>query len=210
MSHGNKLALAAACIVCVAPMVHAEDMAHAEDAGWYVGAGIGQSRTDIEGEGSFFQRDDEWVDSWSLTGGYRFSPWFALEAGYMSLGTLTFRSDTSVPDVFDVNTRVKVEGFNAALVGSLPLGSAFDLHGRFGVLFSNTDLNIVFPDSGFRQSASGNDRDVFYGAGVAWHVNENWSLSLDYQRYLDIGPDDRFPSSESDVESVGINAFFKF
>ena len=204
MSHGNKLALAAACIVAVAPTTHAED------AGWYVGAGIGQSRSSIDDAGPFFERNDEWVDSWSLTGGYRFSRWFALEAGYMSLGTLTFRSDTSVPDVFDVDTKVKVEGFNAALVGSLPLGSAFDLHGRFGVLFSDTDLNIVFPDSGFRQSASGNDRDVFYGAGVAWHANENWSLSLDYQRYLDVGPDDRFPSSESDVESVGINAFFKF
>lgn len=203
MFYGRLLAIAVASLVAVV------STAHAEDSGWYVGAGIGQAQTHID-EGPFARTEDDWVDSWSLTAGYRFSSFFALEAGYTDLGMLKLRSDTSVPNVFDVQTELEVRGFNAALVGILPLGPAFDLHGRFGVLLSNTDVDIVFPGNGFRQSGSGNDGDLFYGAGVAWHANDNWSLSLDYQRYTDIGLDDDFQSSDSDVDSVGINAYFKF
>jgi OmpA-OmpF porin, OOP family len=206
MSNGNKLALSTACILCVVPMVHAEDLAHAEDAGWYVGAGIGQSQADVP-ESPFFRKDDDWADTWSLTGGYRFNSWFALEVGYLSLGTVNFHSDTSVPGVFDVDASAKAEGFNTALVGSLPLGSAFDLHGRFGLLFSETDLDIHFPD-GSRQSSSDSNQDVFYGVGVGWRVNEKWSLSLDYQHYTDVGSDESV--GEADIDTVGVSAFFRF
>ena len=62
--------------------------------------------------------------------------------------------------------------------------------------------------NGFRQSSSVNDREAFYGAGVAWRVNQNWSLSLDYQRYQDVGNDEG--SLEADVDTLGISALFKF
>jgi OOP family OmpA-OmpF porin len=193
--------LAAGCMLTVV------STAHAEESGWYVGAGFAQSWIEVN-EGPFLQSDDDRMDAWSLTGGYRFNSWFAVEAGYTSLGTMRFHSDTSVPGVFDVDTKLKIEGFNAALVGTLPLGTAFDVHGRLGVLAADSDLNVSFPDNGFRRSSSVNDRAVFYGAGVAWRVNQNWSLSLDYQRYQDVGNDR--DSLEADVETLGINALFKF
>ena len=202
MSNGKKLAIVVGSVFAFIASAHA-----AEDSGWYVGAGLGQSQIDVN-EGPFLQSDSDWSDTWTLTGGYRFNSWFALEAGYTDLGTARFHSDTSFPGVFDVSSWLKIDGFNAAAVGTLPIGSAFDVHARLGVFFSDTKLSIDFPDTGFSQTQSGSDQNLFYGAGIAWHANENWSLSLDYQRYTNVGVDD--PDLDADVDSVGINAFFKF
>jgi OmpA-OmpF porin, OOP family len=201
MLNGKKLALATSAMVFVLSTTHAQEV------GPYIGAGIGGTKVNVN-EGPFFEKDDDWNGSWSLTGGYRLTTWLAVEAGYADLGTLKFHSDTSVPGVFDVDSEFKIKGFTAAVVGTLPLSSAFDLHGRVGALFSDTDTNIRFPNTGFRQSFSGSDEDLFYGAGVGWHVNENWSLSLDYERYQDVG-EEGVPG-EGDVDSVGIHAFFNF
>jgi OmpA-OmpF porin, OOP family len=201
MSNGKKLVLASWLLLC------GWLTAQAQDSGPYIGAGIGGSQIDVK-EGPFFQSQDDWVGSWSLTAGYRLNSWFAVEAGYTDLGTATLRSDMSQPNVFDVSTKLKVDGYTAAAVAFLPLSSAFDLHGRVGVLLWDSDAKIRFPDAGFRQTTSSSGDDLFYGIGLGWHATENWSLSLDYQRYQDVGGDPLL--GERDIDSVGIHAFYKF
>lgn len=202
MLNGRKLLLVSCVLAC------GWSTTQAEDRGLYIGAGIGTSNVEVH-DGPFFQTHDDWIGSWSATAGYRLNSWFAVEAGYADLGTAKTRSDTSLPGIFDVTSKLKVDGYTAAAVGFLPLSSAFDLHARVGVLFSEADIRIRFPETGFRQRETGKDEDLFYGVGLGWRATQNWSLSLDYTRYQDVGEDHEIPG-ERDIESIGIYGFYKF
>lgn len=164
---------------------------------------------------------------WSLFGGYRFNQFLAIEAGYTSLGTTQYLTEgtvfvygSGVPGVvfrnddvtFDIDSETK--GFNTGLVANLPLGASFDLHANLGLLFSDTEITMNSSSGSFgfggnrvSDSLSGSDQDVFYGAGLGWHLSEKWSLSLDYQLYKDVGSED---TGETDIDAVTLAAVFHF
>jgi OmpA-OmpF porin, OOP family len=73
--------------------------------------------------------------AWSRFGGYRLSPYFAVEAGYQDLGTITYGSSGTiaipgVPGTFPASVNIDFEssGLTLAGVGSGPLGESVDLH----------------------------------------------------------------------------------
>ena len=75
----------------------------------YLNAGVGQSKYDVSQSdlddavlsafeesgvivGDADSRFDDKGDSWSVSGGYRFSKHFAVEVGYVDLGTTEYRA----------------------------------------------------------------------------------------------------------------------
>ncbi len=107
----------------------------------------------------------------------------------------------------------ETKGFSAGLVANLPLGASFDLHANLGLLFSDTKITVNVggsPDLTTlgQSSLSSSDQDVFYRAGLGWHLSQNWSLSLDYQLYKDVGSAE--DTGEADVDAVTLAAVFHF
>jgi len=95
----------------------------------------------------------------------------------------------------------------------VPITRRFDLHGRLGVIFSDTRVRqrIEDPFTGDFLSVEddGSDRDFFAGIGGAWNINESYSLRLEYQRFLDVGEEGQFRSGERDIDLLTFSVLFR-
>jgi OOP family OmpA-OmpF porin len=208
--------------------------------GFYVGIGAGESSFDIKksdfdaavlsglrsgglivtSNASSFEDSDTTL---ALFAGYHFNQYIAVEAGYIDLGAAEYRSTVIVnppgPVVsLPVAASIDVEstGFTLAGLGSLPVGNFFELHGRLGLFFAQTDLSLT------ANVASTSDGDTetfdsiggFYGVGAGFNFGEHWSLSLDWTRYDNVGDEDEDDdvSTEAgfDIDALSISAMFRF
>ncbi len=204
-----------------------------EQAGWYFGVTGGQAQADLSQaefdaivddafflagapviSGSSTLEDSD--NSWSLAAGYRFSPYFAVEANFIDFGTMEYRAAgtvnppgpaTSAPASYSAD--FEVAGFSVAAIGSVPLGQMFELHARAGALFAETEFSQVATIAGATgfDNLSADSQDLFYGLGAGLHVGENWSFSLDWQQFKDVGDEDE--SGETDVDRVSLGVIFR-
>lgn len=201
--------------------------------GWYFGVSPGQAEYDIDkGEldtlvldvfdelgapisGGSSDLDDE-DTTWSISGGYRFSPYLAVEAGYVDLGTAEYRASGTVQPIFGgaslpatFNADFESKGITLAGVASAPLGEMFDVHARLGMLFADSEVTLrsTVGAGGAGDSISANSKDLFYGVGAAWHLGENWSVSLDWQQYKDVGKEDE--TDETDINSITLGISYR-
>lgn len=154
--------------------------------------------------------------SFSLFGGYRFSEYFALEAGYVDFGTSEYRASgtvnppgptASAPATYAADFEVK--GFSVAALGAIPLGEKFNLHAQLGILFADTEITQAASVSTTfaSESFSANSQDVFYGVGAAFHLGANWTFSLDWQTFKDVGDDEE--TGESDVDRISLGVIYR-
>lgn len=218
-------------------------VAQAADSGWYVSAGISQAKSDISKReldaafldptvefyqyygvfGSASSTLDDSDTAWDLMFGYRFNPYVAVEGGYTNLGTARYTgtvmaTDTVVTEYDNLHARFKSSGLVAALVGSIPIGQQWDVHGRLGLyraktkFDSNFDYLVVFPDS-TQQTGSGpidafsaSTTEYLYGIGTSLKVGEQWRFSLDWTRYDSVG--DKNKTGEANVDTLGLKAAF--
>lgn len=161
--------------------------------------------------------------SLALFAGYHFNPYIAVEAGYLDLGAAEYRATGTVrsfnpPASAVMTTTLDVEstGFTLAGLGSLPIGDMFELHGRLGVFFAQTDLTARSRIA----TASATDSDTldsiggFFSVGAGLNLGEHWSLSLDWTRYDNVGDenedDDVSTEAGFDIDSLGFSAMFRF
>ncbi|HEY0685389.1 MAG TPA: outer membrane beta-barrel protein [Steroidobacter sp.] len=212
----------------------APSMAANESTGWYFGATGGQAQADLDRaeydagiEGVFAQigapltsgsSDLEDTDvSWSLFGGYRLSPFFSLEAGYIDLGASEYRASGTVnppgpspSTTASYSADVEVSGFTAAAIGMLPLGEMFQLHGQAGVLFTNLEISQAISLTGFGADSdrrSSDSRDFFFGVGGGLNIGEQWTLNLDWQRFKDVGDEDE--TGETDIDRISLGVIYR-
>lgn len=167
----NPKMLLVVAAVLVAPAVVAQD-----DGGFYIGAGLGQfnveidDTSDITGTVESFDADD---DTLKVFGGWRFSPIFALELGYMDLGE-------SEDTLGGVPIRAKIDGYAPFAILSLPLGPV-ELSAKAGYFIYDVEIEA----EGFG-SADDSDEDFVYGAGIGLTLFEHLHARLEYE-IIDIG-----------------------
>ena len=152
---------------------------------------------------------------WQLQIGYRFNSYVAAEVGYVDLGEAQYQAIITADDAGDtfpveVSARFMSSGPTAAVLGMLPLGERFDLHAKAGILFADTRLRSRVHDVDFEanvrhREVHAGEKEMFLGIGGAWNISENYSVRLEYQRFLDVGEDD----NESDVDMVGLSLLFR-
>jgi opacity protein-like surface antigen len=157
---------------------------------------------------------DDSDTGFSGLGGYRFNPYLAVEAAYVDLGELSYTGTGTVrlppiPGTLaqTVSLTAATKGPMISAVGSIPLSDAFDLYGRAGILFADTEVDISLNVSGVSSADSFSDdsQDTVLGLGGAWHVGDAWTFRLEYQRALDVGSED---TGETDVDFVSLGALF--
>lgn len=164
------------------------------NSAWYIGAGIGQSRANIDNERltrsltangaslSSFKVDERDL-AYKLLVGKQLNPYFAVEAGYFDLGKFGFDATTSQ------NGRLVGEagfrGVNMDLVGQLPLSERFSLLGRVGMNYAKASTHF----SGNRLFAVSNPNpserklNAKAGLGLAYKFSEALALRTEVERY---------------------------
>jgi OOP family OmpA-OmpF porin len=201
--------------------------------GWYFGLSGGQAQVDIDQDefdalvedtfasvgfplisGSSSLEDSD--TSFAAYGGYRFSQYFAVEGSFIDFGTAEYRASgnvnppgptVSIPASYSAD--FEVFGFTAGAVGTLPLGQIFDLHGRLGVMFADTEIseNATVATASADETYSANTQEIFYGIGAGLRLGERWALSLDWHQYKDVGDED--DTGETDVDRISLGVTFK-
>lgn len=168
--------------------------AQSDDAGWYLGGNIGQTRTDIDeqriadsllqnGLSNTLVKDDSTDSGYKLFSGYQFNRYLALEGGYFDLGEFNFTSTTQPAGTF--NGKLEAHGFNMDLVGTIPFTEKFSAFGRAGITYVQT--KNTFNGTGAVQVLSPNEKErdthLKIGAGLQYAFNEKWSMRLEAERY---------------------------
>jgi OmpA-OmpF porin, OOP family len=138
------------------PLIHA--------ANGYVGAGIGSARPTVD-KGSVEFHTQDWspdVSTWRVFAGYQISENFGAESGYVNLGKA--RVATEGGDFFETT----MTGFDVTSVASLPIGKAFAVFARGGLVFWQSDIKYRFTALGEGgKKKSGSNLMVSFGARYA-------------------------------------------
>ena len=157
------------------------------EPGFYMGAGLTQSRWDADN----FDVDDldDEDNSWKAIAGYRFHPNFAVEGNYVDFG------ETSAPAT-PAAARFDAEAKGLALyaVGIVPV-SMVDLYAKAGA--ARIDGEGRLGDVGFEDDAT----EFAYGAGVRLRL-QNFGIHAEYEKFdTDI---------VGDLDLISIGATYSF
>jgi OOP family OmpA-OmpF porin len=169
-----------------------------ENAGWYVGGGIGQFNAGIDDVDDVDNTIDGWDESdntYKLFAGYRLNKFLSFELDYINLGE---PSGDVVPG-FNVDSAV--DGFAPYVIGTIPLGNWFEVYGRLGYYFY--DANVGVQDQlGGRVEFDEESQDLVYGAGIGANIGERFNVRFEYEKYDLEGLDD--------ADALWLTAAWKF
>lgn len=170
---------------------------------------------------------DDSVSTWGLQVGYRWGKYFAAEIGYANLGEASYRLpidvDFTVTDPAGIligagtfpAERAMVStsaGPTISAIGMLPVGQRFDLQVRAGIYLADTRVTNRIRDVEFAQNVAhrrvdASQTELLAGIGGSWNINENFSLRAEYQKFFDVGDDEK--TGESDIDVINLSVLFK-
>jgi OOP family OmpA-OmpF porin len=186
------------------------------NSAWYIGAGIGQSRANIDdarlqssltANGATLNSftTDERSAGGKLYVGKQLNQYFAIEGGLFDLGKFGFNSTTSGNGV--LNGDVRFRGVNVDLVGQLPLSQRFSLLGRIGANYAKTSTHF----SGNRLFAVTNPNpserklNAKVGLGLEYKLSEALAVRAEVERYR---VNDAV-GNRGDVDMASLNLVYK-
>lgn len=237
-------------IIAVALSMGASVEASAESK-WYAGLSAGSVSTDVtlaaldnlsefvlfsrfaarQGSTSSF---DESSTAWSVFGGRRITQHLAIEAGYVRLGEISYRSEGEFtsggffggpyiplpgPPIYYPGSSMAVEIEHSAvtlkLVGRLPIAKRFDVHAQAGAVHAMTEASYSAtiarsPPTNLSDDADSNTTDFLYGIGATFKLAPRWDLTLDWHRY-EVKDDDSSPFDiETSYDTITLGLIFSF
>jgi hypothetical protein len=181
--------------------------------GLYVGGNYGRARSSYDTNFVASQLataasdagDGQTVDSsrvfrtsaaWWADLGYWFGPNVGMEAAFLHLGELKYRSTGSLAtfegtEPYVLGGEVSSRGPALSLVGRLPLTESLEVDARVGDYYGKTTLTTgLLINSQYTpspQSTTGSS--LLLGVGVGYTFGTHWSLRLDYLRIGQVGND---------------------
>jgi hypothetical protein len=144
--------------------------------GFYLGASITSAQIEVKhvypdfGDMDFDEKDT----GYKLFAGYRFLDFLAVEGGYVDFGHPTY--STVMGDMV-LNTRFALDGWDACLIGILPIGPV-DLFAKAGFFWWDSEFEAAIDNSSWRGLDSG--ADPVYGVGVALWLGQ-FSIRAEYE-----------------------------
>lgn len=194
--------------------------------GWYGGIGVGQSKfKDQKGTcsslGSIlssrsnctFDLKDTGVQ---VFGGYQFNSYGAVELGYIDFGKLKASANgTLAGSPATGNAEFKAKTFAATLVGTLPIGDAWGVIGRFGFHRWQVDAPASAATTSGSTTASTNPSKsvppvrIVLGAGVTFDLTKQIGMRAEWNRYGKVG-DQPTTGESSSIDLYSVSLVYKF
>jgi OOP family OmpA-OmpF porin len=186
--------LHALCLASLAVLGSTQAIAQNEGH-FYGGVGAGRSQSKIDddrinaaligaGASSTTITHDQRDAAYKVFGGYQFNPYLGMEAGYFNLGEFGFKSTTTTP-TGTLDGRIKLDGVNLDLVGTLPVNDQLSLLGRVGMI--NARARDNFSTTGGLSVANANPRTTRQsykaGLGFAYKFSQSMTLRGELERY---------------------------
>ena len=110
-----------------------------------------------------------------ISGGYHFSPIFAVEGGYAVVGDSTLNSGTG-------SATIRNSAVQVAAIGTYPVSDTFDLFGKLGVSVNSIKASGTGSMSGLNVSHSTSWSSMI-GIGVQYNVNQQFGIRAQYERF---------------------------
>lgn len=162
-----------------------------EDAGFYVGAAVGQDTLKDEDSTLGFKFDGS-DTAGKIFAGYQFNRYVAVEAAYI---------DGGEPDdtILGIQVKAKADGGQGSVIGMLPIGEVVSLYARAGVLVWNVKLRAT---DGFTVVEDKEDgSDFMWGGGINIKITPHLHARAEYE-YADLGG--------TDATVITAGAYWKF
>jgi OOP family OmpA-OmpF porin len=167
------------CIKALA-LVAAIGAAPAFAQSWYIGGGAGSGNLNKSGQdltGLSNVTVDDSSTTYTVRGGYRFNPYFALELGYYDLGKYSFTGNAGPIDVVGTG---KAKSYGISAVGILPINPQFDLYGRIG--WAESELKVQANTALANATDSDRQSEATYGVGGHWMFSRNVGLFAEWMK----------------------------
>ena len=166
---------------------------------FYVGASIGQSdvETSIASPLITSGTVDGKDNAFKIFGGLQWHPNWAAEIAYVDLGTVSYSG--SFVGIPVTNGTIEVTGFSLGIVGNLPLGDRFSVHGKFGFWGYEQVARDTSGGLPFNDTAS--DSDIFFGLGAGFQITKMVGVRLEWEQY-------QMNADKANLATVGV--LFRF
>jgi len=197
----SKRTASIVALVCCACVVVVASAATAATSGFYVGGGAGSANTSIE-EGNYcyyyyancdgfdYSTGDE-DTAFTVHGGFRFGPHFAVEVGYLNAGAPEWSEGfvylPELDDVFDNFVELNLEAAQLCIVGILPFANVWEVYAKAGVSYwwADADQLLVRTIDGepIERRVDDEDADLLIGIGVGFSFTPRWHLRAEFQSF---------------------------
>ncbi len=190
----------------------------AGDSGAYVGASVGAAHLTSGGDridrafaaqglgtSTSVDRSDT---TYSLTAGYRFNKWFAVEGNYVDFGRHDIHSTVTSPAADSIGGKYKADGVGLDAVGIVPLDYGLSAYGKLGWAWTHAKLDAGSTGLVNVSNASHDGNGVTFGLGVSYDLTKNVSADLEWDRYNRIGTDSTTGRTDANLYTVGIAYHF--
>jgi OOP family OmpA-OmpF porin len=231
MNHTRVLAVAS--LVAVLATAVMTSSARAAEPGFYLGASYLQTTQDLNKQfydsfifnnvintdftpTSFTSTLDDSFNGYGFYGGYRFNRHFALEGGYVNLGSFKYRGkamgliSNTIPSNAIYNYDGRMSGMSASAIGVWPLSYRWEVYGRGGAMFTTSSNTRYYADASGpqrRPTGSESDVDLLAGVGTSFNFFEIYDLHLEYLRVFDAG-DEVIGEGDASTITLGISVVF--
>jgi len=187
--------------LCVlAAMMLAAGTAMAADSGFYAALDAGRSKAKDACTGipaGFSCSNTGTVIR--IGGGYQLNDNFGAEISYGDYG------DSNANGVvlgIPISATINGSGFQASVVGSLPIGESFALTGKLGV--ANTKVKASATGGGFGVNASATNTTGVFGIGVRYQLSNSVALRAQYEDLGNVGDAVTTGKSRLTLLTVGV------
>lgn len=164
----------------------------AAEPGWFAALNLGNSDYDVSlsdfsglDDGSLMVTEFDHKDTaYSISGGLFFNEYLGVEVGYINMGEAdasAFSNGLETYPVGDAALTFETDGFKLGALGSIPLGSGFDLQAQLGYFAWDSDASIAVNDTD-AGNAGDSGSDFYYGLGIGYGY-EIVNYHLSYTRY---------------------------
>ena len=196
--------------------------AHAQSSYWYTGLGAGYSR--IQFYPADFQTlptdtKKEFDGGFKGFLGYQYSRNWAAELSYATVGKFNYKVENPATGVSE-NRTYKVTGLGLALIPTVPFTRKFSVFGRFGVFFSQTNLNIYNPGgviSGNVLSVQDSEPTFLTGFGMQYFFAGESGIRIEFENLGTVGSACTTGqvlgvdcAGRANVKMASVSAIFKF
>lgn len=151
---------------------------------------------------------DSYDTAYKVHLGYQFTPYFALEGGYVDLGKADYSASFAGGNG---HGDVKATGPTIAALGIVPINDWLSLFGKVGVIDAKVEASVsaTGPGGSASTSSSSTRTRANWGVGGTYHVTRQLGIRVEYEQFNKLG-DDNTTGKKFDVMLLSAGVVYKF